>query len=98
MDLPFPKKVWTNPERQQFRKLTKIDLINLLDKDDRWEFKGVKGAKYTYYNPQINPARYRYLTIHYHREGFKNIGLLLDILDHWCCTKEDLKRWKVIKK
>jgi len=35
MELPFPKKKWTNQERQQLKKLTKIDLISLLDKDDR---------------------------------------------------------------
>ena len=97
MELPFPKKKWTNQERQQLKRLTKIDLISLLDKDDRWEFRGVKGARYTYYNPGIRPPN-EYLTIHYHREGFRNIGLLLHILDHWCCTREDLKRWKVFKR
>jgi len=97
MEFPFPKKEWTKQEKQQFRNLTKIDLIKLLDKDERWDFKGVKGNKYTYHNSQIKPP-YNYLTIHYHREGYRNIGLLLDILNQWCCTREDLKRWKVFKR
>jgi len=96
VQLPFPKKQWTKQEKQQFKKLTKIDLISLLDKDSHWQPVGVKGNKYIYHNPQIKPPN-DYLTIHYHREGFKNIGLLLHLLDHWCCTREDLKRWKVIK-
>ena len=96
MEFPFPKKKWTKQEKQQFNKLTKIDLINLLNKDNRWEFKGVKGNKYTYHNPTIK-SPYDYLTIHYHREEYKNIGLLLFILDQWCCTRDDLKRWKIIK-
>jgi len=96
MELPFPKKKWTYQEQQQFKKLTKIDLINLLNKDNRWEFTGVKGNQYTYHNPTIKPP-YDYLTIHYHREQYKNIKLLLFIFDQWCCTRDDLKRWKIIK-
>lgn len=96
MKLPFARKEWANQEKQQFKKLTKIDLISLLKKDNRWEFAGVKGNKYIFHNSEYKPP-YNYLTIHYHREGFKNIGLLLDLLDHWCCTRDDLRHWKVIK-
>jgi len=96
MEFPFPKKKWAPQEKQQFKKLTKIDLINLLDKDKRWELKSIKGARYTYHNPAIK-SHFAYLVIHYHREGFKNIGLLLALLDQWCCTRDNLKQWKVIK-
>jgi len=96
VNLPFPRKQWTKQEKQQFKKLTKIDLISLLDKDKNWESRGAKGNRYVFYNSQYKPP-HDHLTIHYHREGFKNIGLLLHLLDHWCCTRDDLKRWKVIK-
>jgi hypothetical protein len=96
MELPFPKKEWTYKEKQQFRNISKIEIIKLLDKDKRWDFKGVKGNKYVYYNSQIKPP-YDYLTIHYHKEGYRDIKLLLYLLDQWCCNRDDLKRWKVIK-
>lgn len=96
MKLPFPKKQWEKQDWQQIKNLTKVDLISLLDKDSHWEFKGVKGAKYIYYNRQYKPP-YDYLAIHYHKEEFKNKGLLRHLLDHRCCTRDDLKRWKVIK-
>jgi hypothetical protein len=96
MEFPFPHKRWTGQEWDQIKNLTKLDLISLLDKDSNWTFVGVKGANYVYYNPQHKPP-YDYLTIHYHREGYRNKGLLRRLLDHWCCTGEDLKRWKIIK-
>lgn len=95
MEFPFPKKKWTSQDWSQIKNLTKIDLISLLKKDNYWEFVGVKGAKYIFHNPQYKPP-YDYLTIHYHREGM-DAGLLKHLLNHWCCTRDDFKRWKVIK-
>jgi predicted RNA binding protein YcfA (HicA-like mRNA interferase family) len=96
LDLPFPKKEWARQEWDQIKNLSKIDLISLLNKDGRWEFIKAKGNQYIYRNPKLKPP-FNYLAIHYHKEGFRNKGLLKQLLNQWCCTKEDLKRWKVIK-
>ena len=95
MQLPFPKKTWQKNEWQRLKNLTKINLIKLLDKDDRWTFIKVKGGRYIYHNPQYK-SPHNYLAIHYHKEGFRNPGLLKDILNHWCCTSEELHKWGVI--
>lgn len=98
MDFPFPKKQWGKQDWDQIKNLTKVDLISLLDKDDHWEFVQAKGARYTYFNTEYAPP-YNYLTIHYHpRERYREAKLLCQILDHWCCTRDDLIRWKVIKR
>lgn len=97
MNFPFPKKEWSKQDWQQLKNLTKSDLISLLNKDVRWKSMGAKGAEFVFHNPQLQ-SPYQYLAIHYHpKEGFRNKGLLKNILNHWCCTKDDLKRWKVIK-
>lgn len=96
MDLPFPKKKWTKQERDQLHTLTKIDMIKLLDKDARWKFLGTKGGRYIYKNPQC-PKPYDHVAIHYHKERFNNLGLLLQIIDNICWTVQDLRQWKVIK-
>jgi len=93
---PFPKKEWTRQEWQQLKGLTKDDLISLLKKDARWELAGTKGSRYIFHNSKLDTP-YQYLEIHYHKEGFRNKGLLKDLLNQWCCTKEDLKKWKVLK-
>lgn len=83
-------------ERDQIHSLTKIDMIKLLDKDTRWKFLGAKGARYIYGNPQY-PKPYDHVAIHYHKERFNNLSLLLQIIDNICWTAKDLKNWKVIK-
>jgi len=93
---PFIKKEWTKQEWQQLKGLTKKDLISLLKKDRRWEWVSTKGSRYIFHNPERKQP-FDYLEIHYHNEGYRNPGLLQDILNQWCCTKEDLKKWKVIK-
>jgi hypothetical protein len=96
MDSPFRKKKWTKQERDQIRPLTKIDMIKLLDKDPRWKFLGAKGGRYIYGNPKC-PKPYDHVAIHYHKEGFHNLSLLLQLIDNICWTAEDLRNWKVIK-
>lgn len=96
MQFPFANKEWDKNEWDQLKNLRKTDIISLIKKDQRWEFRGAKGARYQFYNQQIKPP-YDYLTIHHHKEGFHNPGLLKNLLNHWCCTKDDLRKWKVIK-
>jgi len=94
---PFPKKEWSKQDWQRLKNLTKEDLISLLKKDPRWEFAGTEGARFVFLNRRLQEP-YTHLTIHYHKkEGFRDKGLLKNILDHWCCTREDLKKWKVLK-
>lgn len=95
---PFPRKAWERQDWLRIRSLTKIEIIKLLDKDARWQAVGAKGSKYTYYNAKLK-SPHNYLTIHYHsdKDQFNNENLLKDILDHWCCSKDDFVRWKVIK-
>ena len=95
MNPPFPKKKWAKQERDQIKSLTKIDMIKLLNRDPRWEFLGAKGARYVYGNPQC-PKPYDHVAIHYHKEGFRNPGLLFQIIDNICWTAKDLKNWGVI--
>jgi hypothetical protein len=97
MDFSFPKKSWEKNEWAQLKNLTKNNIISLLKKDIRWEFKEANGGRYIYKNPKL-PQPHDYLAIHYHpTEGFRDKGLLREILNQWCCTREDLKKWKVIK-
>lgn len=97
MNIPFPRKQWGRQAWLQIRKLTKIQLISLLDKDSRWEKWGAKGAKYIYHTSRYKPP-YDCLTIHYHRgERFNNETQLRRLLDHWCCTEDDFIHWKIVK-
>jgi len=97
MDFPFPAKKWKKNEWAQLKNLTKKKIIDLLMKDERWEHTGVDGSRYIFYNPKL-PRPQENLAIHFHpKEGYRDKGLLKDILSHWCCTLEDLKKWKVIK-
>jgi hypothetical protein len=94
---PFPHKKWTGQEWNQLKNLTKVGLIALLRKDDRWTFVEAKGAQYVFHNPKIKRP-FDYLSVHYHpKDGFRNPSLLRQLLDQWCCTVDDLRRWKVIK-
>jgi predicted RNA binding protein YcfA (HicA-like mRNA interferase family) len=96
MEFPFPHKSWAKDEWDQIKNLSKKEIISLLNKDGRWQFVGVKGALHIFRNNQYSPP-YNYLTIHYHTGGFNNPSLLRQILNHWCCTPDDLRRWKTIK-
>ena len=93
---PFPKKKWTAAERDQLASLTKQKIVKLLAKDPRWEQLHIKGARYVFRNSEI-PSPYDFLTIHYHKERFRNRGLLLHLIDHICWTNELLVEWKVLK-
>jgi hypothetical protein len=99
MKLPFPKKSWNKQDWSQIKNLSKIDMISLLDKDPHWERVGTKGALYIYYNPECAKygQQYAYVAIHYHREEYRDKGLLRGLIDHICWTRDDFKRWKVIK-
>lgn len=92
MVFQLPRKKWSKPDWSQIKNLTKVDLIRMLDKDDRWEFVGIKGALYMYHNGEMK-APWDYVTIHYHpREGFRNKGLLQQLLDQICWLAADIKR------
>jgi len=96
MYFPFPDKKWDKQDWDQIKNITKEKLISLLKKDDRWEFRGARDAKYVFYNPKLKPP-FEYLAIHYHpHESFREKSLLKRILNHWCCTREDLKDWGAI--
>jgi hypothetical protein len=96
METPFPKKQWTKQEKDQLYTLTKIDMIKLLDKDERWEFKGANGARYVYENKQC-PKPFDHVAIHHHRERYHHSNLLMQLIDNICWTRESLKKWKVFK-
>lgn len=97
MDLPFPKKSWEKQEWDQIKNLTKDAIVSLLKKDVRWEFRGGSGGRLVFHNPKL-PSPYENLAIHYHAgEGFRNKGLLKGILNQWCCTREDLIKWKILR-
>ncbi|MFA5645505.1 MAG: type II toxin-antitoxin system HicA family toxin [Candidatus Ratteibacteria bacterium] len=93
---PFIKKEWSKSEWGQLKNLTPKDLITLLKKDTRWELVKTKGSRYIFYNVKLETP-YQYLEIHHHKKGYRNKGLLKSILDQWCCTKNDFKKWNVIK-
>ena len=96
MELPFPQKQWTKQEWSQLKNFRPDDFINLLAKDDHWELIAMKGARYIYENPEL-PKPHDLLEIHYHKAEYRNKGLIRYLLNHWCCTREDLRRWKVLK-
>ena len=97
MNFPFPSKNWEKNEWAQLKNLTKKNIIELLKKDKHWEHTGVNGGRYIFCNPSLSPP-FDNLAIHFHpTEGFRNKKLLKDILNHWCCTLDDLKKWKAIK-
>jgi hypothetical protein len=95
MELPFPKKDW-GTDWNQIKNLQPKDLISIMKKDSRWEFIGVSGARYLYRRADI-PKPHDIIAIHYHNKGYRDKGLLKDILNHTCWTKEMLRAWKVIK-
>ena len=80
---PFPKKKWTKQARAQLKKIKKKDLIALLKRDNRWKFAGTSGARYTFYNPALQPP-WDYVAVHYHNEQFDNLSLLLRMIDQIC--------------
>ena len=96
MKFPLPQKEWTSQEWSQLKNLSPIDMISLIGKDDRWELVTVKGNKYIYRNPRLEKP-HDILEIHYHKKEYRNKGLIKFLLNHWCCTRADLKRWKIIK-
>lgn len=96
LPFPFPKKSWKKNEWNQLKGLTKIEMIRLLEKDDRWEHVATKGSRYIFYNPDL-PEPFRYVEIHHHREGYRDKGLLRKLIDHICWTREDLRNWGVIR-
>jgi hypothetical protein len=97
MDFPFPAKRWEKHEWDQIKNLTKKEIISLLNKDARWANRGANGGRFIFHNSKFSPP-YEYLAIHYHpTEGYRDKGLLKEILNHWCCSSEDLRKWKVIR-
>jgi hypothetical protein len=93
---PFPKKKWDKNTWAQLKGLTKVDLISILFKDQNWEHVSSKDGKYVFKSRKYKPP-YDYLAIHYHKEDFRNPGLLKSILDHTCWDVPKLQNWKIIK-
>ncbi|MAT38095.1 MAG: hypothetical protein CL946_00675 [Ectothiorhodospiraceae bacterium] len=98
MQIPqLPKKKWSREARTQLLKLTKGEIIGLLDNDENWERADNSQGTIPFRNPNM-PSPHNYLTIHYHpKETFRHWSLLEKFLQQICWTEDSLLDSKVIK-